>query len=107
MLVCSGSVTNNLQSRLLDLNAQTEGISTLVDSNGTQYRLVPPDPHTLVFGASGRRQQLETDIPINFTITIHNVSPTATSVNLLLACWTSEPYGFFSVTLRKVPVVEE
>jgi hypothetical protein len=104
LLVCSGSVTNKLQSRLLDLNAQTEGISTVVDSNGTQYRLVPPDPHTLVFGATGRRQQLETDIPINFTITIHSVSPTATSVNLLLACWTSEPYGFFGVTLRKVPI---
>jgi hypothetical protein len=107
LLSCSGSATNKLQRRLLDLNAQTEGISSAVDSNGTQYRLVPPDPHTLVFGASGRRQDLENDVPISFTITIQHFSSTATSVNLLLACWTSEPYGFFSVTLRTVPISQQ
>lgn len=104
VLTCTGSASNAMEkSRLLDLNAQTEGVSSVVDSNGTQYPLVPPARGTIVFGASGRRQQLPRDIPITFTISIPKFSD-ATSVNILLSCWTDQPYEFFEVTLHDVPV---
>ena len=106
-LSCSGSVKNRMKRRALDLNAQTEGISTVIDNRGTQYRLVPPGQNTLVFGDSGRRQDLETDLPISFTVTVQNFSPSAASASLLLACWTSDPYGFFNVTLRNVPITSK
>jgi len=105
LLSCTGSASNHAgQSRLLDINAQTEGVSVLVDDHGTQYELNPPARNTVVFGASGRRQQLETDIPITFRITVPEFSPSANSVNIVLACWTDQPYGFFKATLRHVPV---
>lgn len=105
-LSCKGSVTNKEKRRLLDLNAGTEGISEVVDSNHTQYRFAAPERHTLVFGTSGRRQELENDLPIGFTISVRDFSATAKSVSLVFSCWTSQPYGFFKATMRNVPVVQ-
>jgi cold shock CspA family protein len=107
MLFCAGSVVNRMQRRSLDLNAQTEGVSSMIDNNGMQYKLGPPEPNTIAFGSTDRRQDLETDIPLSFTLTLQHLSSDATSVNLLLACWTSQPYGFFNVTLRNIPVSQE
>jgi hypothetical protein len=105
LLSCTGSASNKMgKSRLLDINAQTEGVSVLIDDHGTQYELIPPARNTILFGASGRRQQLETDIPVTFQITVPEFSSSANSVNIVLACWTDQPYGFFKATLRHVPV---
>jgi hypothetical protein len=94
-----------LKYQIVDPSVNRAKVEWLADDNkGAQYRMAPPDQNTLVFGSGGRRQELENENPINFTVTLQNSSPTATSENLLLASWTGDPYGFFSVTLRNVPV---
>jgi len=108
LLSCSGFVTNRTENhRLVNINAQTEGISSVVDNSHNQYILQGPSRNRITFGVSGTQQDLEKDIPIKFSISIVDFSTTAKSVNIILACWTNEPYGFFEATLRNVPIATD
>jgi len=97
-LTCSGSVNNKAEKRrLVNLDAQNR--SSSIDNNHNQYV-----SGRIVFGTRGTQQELENDLPLNFTVSVEDFSPTATSVTIVLDCWTSDPYGFFKVTLRNIPI---
>jgi len=75
---CDGSVTNKArQRRSVDLGWN----SSAVDDLGDQY--VVPDDH-LALGSGGQRQDLEPDLPVNFSLQIDDVNSAANRVTIVL-----------------------
>jgi TolB-like protein len=104
-LTCTGYVTNNMSNRrTLNLNSQTEGISSIIDDAHVQYDL--KQHQNVIFGTSGQQQELEENLPIGFRVSLQNFSQAASSVTVILACWTNEPYSFFKVTLRNIAITQ-
>jgi TolB-like protein len=107
-LTCLGSVDNQMQDRrTLDLSCCGAEYSQVIDNNYVQYVLAYPGRYSLVFGTRGQRQELESDLPITFTLSVENFSSTATSVSIVLSCMAygdAYPRNDFKVALRNIPL---
>ncbi len=78
IVTCAGSITNKTEKRrdvILGYN------SNAVDELGNQYAV--PD-NQLKLGSGGTRQDLEPDLPVNFSVSVNEVDPAATRISIVL-----------------------
>ncbi len=75
----------------------------IVDELGNQYAV---RSDRFRFGSGNPSQELETDLPVNFSFTAEELDPAATKATVILAGWVQNE-GNFKVTLRNIRIEQK
>jgi TolB-like protein len=102
LLSCSGYIKNKADKRRI-VNPVGNSAPVVVDELGGQYL---SGYGKFRFGSSMFDQDLEPDLPVNFSFSVENVNPAATHATVILSGWIQNEGGF-KVTLRNVPIRKE
>lgn len=101
VLTCTGYVKNKSEKRrLINLSFSTP---TVVDDLGNQYSARYERVH---FGSGNPGQELEPDLPVNFSFEIEDVDPAASRAAVILSCYLPEQ-GNFKVALKNVRIEQK
>jgi len=99
VLTCTGYVKNKSEKRRT-INISFGG-PTIVDDLGNQYSA---RYDRVRLGSGGTVQELEPDLPVNFSIEIEDADPAANKASLILSCYLPDQGGF-KVALKDVRIV--
>lgn len=99
VLTCSGFIKNEAQK----LNPIGNSSPVVIDDLGEQYTATYG---TFRFGDSPFQQDLEPDLPVNFSFAVRDVNSGATRVTVILAGWIQNE-GSFKTTLRNIPLSQK
>jgi TolB-like protein len=102
LLSCSGYIKNKADKRRT-VNPVGNNSPVVVDELGDQYT---SGYNKFRFGGSMFGQELEPDLPVNFSFSVEDVNPAATHATVIFAGWVQNE-GNFKVTLRNVPIQKE
>jgi TolB-like protein len=103
-VTCAGSITNKAERRREIILGYH---SNAVDELGNQYAV--PDEQ-LRLGSGGTRQDLEPDLPVNFSASVNEVDPAATRISIVLGYGASGPgpavprVDFVKAVFRRAPI---
>jgi len=101
-LTCSGFIKNKSEKRRL-VNPIGNGPPAVVDELGNQYA---GRYDRFRFGSGNSSQELEPDLPVNFSFTIEEVDPAATEATVILAGWIQNE-GNFKIALRNIRIEQK